>query len=59
MHREGYEMEMARKAGKKKANANDPANPDSPASAHYRHRQAILQERLRRREERARSHGND
>jgi hypothetical protein len=52
-------MEMARKAGKKKANANDPANPDSPASAHYRHRQAILQERLRRREERARSHGND
>jgi len=55
MHREGYEIEMARKAGKKKANANDPANPDSPASAHYRHRQAILQERLRRREERARS----
>jgi hypothetical protein len=55
MHREGYEVEMARKAGKKKANANDPANPDSPASAHYRHRQAILQERLRRREERARS----
>ena len=55
MHREGYEMETARKAGKKKANANDPANPDSPASAHYRHRQAILQERLRRRDERARS----
>ena len=51
-------MEMARKAGKKKANANDPANPDSPASAHYRHRQAILQERLRRREER-RDRSND
>ena len=54
MHREGYEMEMARKEGKKKKDVSDPANPDPPASPHYRHRQAVLQERLRRRQERER-----
>jgi hypothetical protein len=54
MHREGYEMEKSEKAGKNNAAKKDPANPDSPASEHFRHRQACLQERLRRREERAR-----
>ena len=54
MHREGYEMEKSEKAGKNNAAKRDPTNPDSPANEHFRHRQACLQERLRRREERER-----
>ena len=52
MHREGYEAEMAEKAGKNKGARHDRANPDSPASEVFRHREGIWAERLRRREER-------
>jgi len=53
MQREGYESEMARKAAKNSTRKKDRSDADSPSNDNFRYRQNILQERLRRKQQRA------